>query len=105
MAIESSALPERELLRVHGDPDVGDQRLVELAESDARGRARDFAGPREERLIDLVRSYASEERLRAPIISIPLPGEMGAAMRSGAPLPAPDAQLGTLTFTEWMRSR
>ena len=81
------------------------ERLVELAESDARGRARDLAGPREERLIDLVRSYASEEGLRAPIISIPLPGEMGAAMRSGALLPAPDAQLGTLTFTEWMRSR
>ena len=79
--------------------------LVELAESDARGRARDLAGPREERLIDLVRASASAAGSRAPIISIPLPGGMGAAMRSGALLPGSDAQLGTLTFTEWMRAR
>ena len=81
------------------------ERLVELAESDARGRARDLAGPREERLIDLVRASASAAGSRAPIISIPLPGGMGAAMRSGALLPGPDAQLGTVTFTEWMRPR
>lgn len=81
------------------------ERLVELAESDARGRARDLAGPREERLIDLVRASASAAGSRAPIISIPLPGGMGAAMRSGALLPGPDAQLGTLTFAEWIRAR
>jgi uncharacterized protein YbjT (DUF2867 family) len=81
------------------------ERLVELAESDARGRAPEFAGPREERLIDLVRAFAAAEGLRAPLISIPLPGAMGAAMRSGALLPGPDAQLGTLTFAEWLRSR
>ncbi|SKA95584.1 Uncharacterized conserved protein YbjT, contains NAD(P)-binding and DUF2867 domains [Agreia bicolorata] len=81
------------------------ERLVELAESDARGRARDLAGPREERLIDLVRSYASAEGLRGPIVSVPLPGEMGAAMRSGALLPGPEAELSTQTFDEWLRAR
>lgn len=81
------------------------QRLVELAESDARGRARELAGPREERLIDLVRAFASAKGLRGPIVSIPLPGRMGAAMRSGALLPGPDAQLGTLTFGDWLRAR
>ena len=58
-----------------------------------------------ERLIDLVRASASAAGSRAPIISIPLPGGMGAAMRSGALLPGPDAQLGTLTFAEWIRAR
>ena len=81
------------------------ERLVDLAESDARGRARDLAGPREERLIDLVRASASVGGFRGPIISIPLPGEMGAAMRSGALLPGPDAQRGVLTFSEWLRAR
>jgi uncharacterized protein YbjT (DUF2867 family) len=78
-------------------------RLVELAESDARGRVAEFAGPREERLIDLVRSFAAATGRRGPVVSIPLPGAMGAAMRSGALLPGPDAQLGRLTFAEWLR--
>lgn len=81
------------------------ERLVELAESDAQGRVRDLAGPREERLIDLVRSFASATARRGPIVSVPLPGAMGAAMRSGALLPAPGAQLGTLTFAEWLHDR
>jgi uncharacterized protein YbjT (DUF2867 family) len=81
------------------------ERLVELAESDARGRARDLAGPREERLIDLVRSYASATDRRGPIMSVPLPGGMGAAMRSGALLAGPDAQLGRVTFAEWLAAR
>jgi uncharacterized protein YbjT (DUF2867 family) len=79
------------------------ERLVEVAESDARGRVAEFAGPREERLIDLVRSFASATGRRGPLVSVPLPGAMGAAMRSGALLPGPDAQLGAITFEEWLR--
>jgi uncharacterized protein YbjT (DUF2867 family) len=79
-------------------------RLVELAETDARGRAADLAGPREERLVELARAYAAAKGLRGTIVSIPLPGGMGAAMRSGALLPGPEAQRGTLTFAEWLRA-
>jgi uncharacterized protein YbjT (DUF2867 family) len=80
------------------------ERLVDLAESDAQGRVRALAGPREERLIDLVRSYASATGRGGPIVSIPLPGAMGSAMRSGALLPGSDAQLGRISFADWLRA-
>jgi uncharacterized protein YbjT (DUF2867 family) len=79
-------------------------RLVELAEADARGRATDLAGPREENLVDLARAYAAVAAIRGPIVAVPLPGGMGAAMRNGVLLPGPEAQLGSLTFAEWLRA-
>lgn len=80
-------------------------RLVDIAEADARGRATDLAGPREERLVDLARAYAQATSIGGLVIPVPLPGAMGAAMRSGALLPGPDAQLATLTFDDWLRNR
>lgn len=78
------------------------ERLVELAEQDAQGRVRDLAGPREEKLVSLACAYARAKGIRGSVVAVPLPGGMGAAMRSGALLPGPDAQLSPITFDEWL---
>ncbi|MCR2764534.1 SDR family oxidoreductase [Microbacterium sp. zg.B48] len=76
--------------------------LVALAESAPAGRAPDLAGPREERLVDMVRRFARTQGSRAWIPAIPLPGPAGRAQRDGSLLPAPGALLGTQTYTEWL---
>jgi len=78
------------------------ERLVEIAVSDARGRATDLAGPQEEDLVDLARRYARAVHIRGPLVPVPLPGAMGTAMRTGALLPNPDADRAVATFTTWL---
>jgi len=80
------------------------ERLVDIAVSDARGRATDLAGPREEDLVDVARRYARVMRIRGPILPVPLPGAMGTAMRTGALLPNPDADRAPTTFTAWLQA-
>lgn len=77
-------------------------RLVDLAESGAAGRVDDFAGPREESLAQMVRSYARAIGHRGPTPAVSLPGALGRAQRSGALLPGPGAVLGRQTFAEWL---
>lgn len=81
--------------------EVGEH-LVSLAEAGPAGRARDFAGPREESLVDMVRGLARARGSRAGIPAIPLPGASGRAQRDGSLLPGPDAILGTQTYAEWL---
>lgn len=78
------------------------EHLVSLAEAQPAGRARDLGGPREERLVDMVRALARHRGSRAWIPAIPLPGAMGRAQRNGSLLPGPDAVLGTQTYSEWL---
>ncbi|MEZ3161128.1 SDR family oxidoreductase [Microbacterium sp. BWT-B31] len=78
------------------------ERLVDLAEAGPAGRVPDLAGPREESLVDMVRTYARATGHRGWIPSLPLPGAAGRAMREGALLPGRDAQLGKQTFAEWI---
>lgn len=78
------------------------EHLVTLAEAPPVGRARDLGGPREERLVDMVRAFARHRGARAWIPAIPLPGAIGRAQRDGALLPGPDAVLGTQTYAEWI---
>ncbi|WP_345800255.1 3-beta hydroxysteroid dehydrogenase [Microbacterium sp. AZCO] len=78
-------------------------RLVDFAESEpVNGRARDFGGPREESLVEMVRGYREAAGLRGTIVPVSLPGELGRAQRDGSLLPGPDADLGTQTFAEWL---
>ncbi|RXZ39630.1 SDR family oxidoreductase, partial [Agromyces binzhouensis] len=49
-------------------------RLVEVAEAGAVGRARDLAGPREERLAEMVRRMFAHDGVRRPVVEFPLPG-------------------------------
>lgn len=78
-------------------------RLVDLAEAaPAGGRAPDFAGPREESLVDMVRAWARAVGRSSRIVPVNLPGEFGRAQRDGSLLPGPDAELGIQTFDEWV---
>jgi uncharacterized protein YbjT (DUF2867 family) len=77
-------------------------RLVRLVLDRPRGIAPDLAGPGEEALVDMVRSYARATRSRTRIVQVRLPGVMGAAMRDGGLLPARAAEHGTQSFREWL---
>jgi uncharacterized protein YbjT (DUF2867 family) len=78
------------------------ERLVALAETGPSGRARDLGGPREERLVEMVRAYAHARGSRGWIPAIPLPGAPGKAQRDGSLLPGPDADRGVQTYAEWV---
>ncbi|WP_448003428.1 SDR family oxidoreductase [Agromyces bauzanensis] len=78
------------------------ERLVALAEGAPAGHATDFAGPRLERLEDMIRALAHATGVRGPVIPISLPLKQFAAMKRGAILPGPDATLGRQTFDEWV---
>ncbi len=62
-------------------------------------------GPREESLVDMVRSYARAGGSRAWIPAVPLPGALGRAQRDGSLLPGADADRGVQTYAEWLAAR
>lgn len=77
-------------------------RLVDLALGQPVGLAPDLAGPREEKMVDLIRRYAAARGIRTAVLGVPLPGPFGRALRDGTLLAGPGAQLGTTTFAEWL---
>ncbi len=79
-------------------------RLVEIAEGGPIGDAPDLAGPREERMADLVRRIGAARGGPARVIEFRMPGGFGRAIRDGSILPGPDAQLDATTFDEWLAS-
>ena len=78
------------------------QRVVEIAEGAAQGRAADLAGPREEDLAEMIRRYAHRAGLRRLIVPVRLPTAMMRGMAAGLQLPDAQAQLGSQTFAEWL---
>lgn len=78
------------------------ERLATLAAGPAQGRAEDLAGPREERLDEMIKAYARRIGHRGWIPSVSLPGGQLKAMRAGLGLPGPRAMLGTQTFAQWL---
>ncbi|GAA1961094.1 SDR family oxidoreductase [Microbacterium deminutum] len=78
------------------------EHLVTLAEDGPGGRVRELAGPREESLADMVRSYARAIGHRGWIPEVSLPGALGRAQRNGSLLPQNDPILGRQTFAEWL---
>ncbi|PRB67654.1 SDR family oxidoreductase [Arthrobacter sp. MYb213] len=80
--------------------------LVKLATGEPQGVVADLAGPREERMADLVRAQLAHDAGRAQrVIEVPLPGPMGRAMRDGSLLPGPGARLGSETFADWLNAQ
>lgn len=84
--------------------EVGEH-LTAIAAGSPQGRARDLAGPREERLDEMVRAFARREGHRGWIPRVSLPGPQMKGMRAGLALPSADAVLGRQTFTEWLAER
>lgn len=78
------------------------ERLAALAAAEPRDRVPDLAGPREERLADMVRAFARREGYRGWVPALNVPGPQMAGMRAGHALPGPDAELGRQTFAEWL---
>jgi len=78
------------------------ERLVGLATGAPAGRVADLAGPRVERLADLVRRYARAAGRSGRVVEVPLPGAYGRSMRDGTLLPRPEAELGVQTFEAWL---
>jgi uncharacterized protein YbjT (DUF2867 family) len=78
------------------------ERLVALAVAAPAGRVADLAGPRVERMSDLVRRWAVAAGRRGRVVEVPLPGAYGRAMRDGTLLARPGSDLGVQTFDEWL---
>lgn len=78
------------------------ERLVELAMAAPAGRVPDLAGPRVERMADMVRRTAAASGVRGLIVEVPIPGAYGRAMRDGTLLARPGADIGAQTFDEWV---
>ena len=78
------------------------ERLVALAVATPAGRVADLAGPRVERMSDLVRRWSVATGRRGRVVEVPLPGAYGRAMRDGTLLARPGSDLGVQTFDEWM---
>lgn len=76
--------------------------LASLAAGAPRGRADDLAGPREERLDEMVRDFARRSGHRGWIPSVNLPGAQMKGMRAGCALPGDGALIGSQTFAEWL---
>lgn len=79
-------------------------RLVELAEAGPAGRARDLAGPRDERLAELVRRMLAADGVRRRVLEVRLPGVFGRALATGAVRGGADAARGRTTFDDWLGS-
>jgi uncharacterized protein YbjT (DUF2867 family) len=76
--------------------------LVTAALDRPAGRLPDLAGPRVERMEDLVRQLLHARGRRGLIVPIRLPGRAGTAMAEGSLLPTDDGSRGTLTFDQWL---
>lgn len=79
-------------------------RLVELAEAGPAGRARDLAGPRDERLAEMVRRMLAADGVRRRVFEVRLPGVFGRALATVAVRGGADAARGRITFDDWLRS-
>ena len=76
--------------------------LAAIAAGAPRGVDRDLAGPRVEDMPTLVRRYLGARGDTGRVLTVPLPGRWGKALRDGTLLAGPDARLGTQTFDEWL---
>jgi uncharacterized protein YbjT (DUF2867 family) len=79
-------------------------RLADAVASSPAGRLPDLGGPDEFPVVELVRDSLRESGRRRPVVEIPLPGTLSAAMRAGANL-VPGNRSGGCTWREYLGSR
>lgn len=80
--------------------DVG-ARLADLAHGEPAGRVPDIGGPQVLSVTDLARQYLTAVGKRRLVVSVPLPGRVARAYRSGGHL-APDRAVGTIPFDQYL---
>jgi uncharacterized protein YbjT (DUF2867 family) len=78
--------------------------LVDAALGQPAGRLPDLAGPRVERMDELVRQVVQAQGRRSLIVPLRIPGRAGTAMAEGGLLPTDDGSRGTQTFDQWLAS-
>jgi uncharacterized protein YbjT (DUF2867 family) len=81
--------------------DVGDE-LARLALTSPAGMAPELAGPREERVPDMVRRLVARRGRRTLVLTLPVPGTGGRAMSRGGLLPTGQGPRSARTFEEWL---
>lgn len=81
------------------------EHVLTLAESAPTGRVTDIAGPREEQLDAMIRSWAEAGGRRGPVVAVSLPTAQMRGMRQGLALPQADALRLGPTFAEWLAAR
>jgi hypothetical protein len=54
------------------------------------------------RMAELLRAVSAARGRAARVIELPLPGGFGRALRDGAVLPGPEAQIDPVTVEEWL---
>jgi uncharacterized protein YbjT (DUF2867 family) len=86
------------------DPHVVATVLADAAEAGPGGRLAPVAGPQVRPLGELARAWARARERRAIALTLPLPGRMGRALRSGALVPGEEAVPGGAGFGEWLRA-
>jgi uncharacterized protein YbjT (DUF2867 family) len=79
-------------------------RLADVALRQPVGRAPDMGGPEVREVGDLARVYLRARGLRRPVLALPVPGRVAAAIRRGALL-VPDRQEGRRTWEEFLAER
>lgn len=78
-------------------------RLVRAAEHGPRGRLPDFGGPEVLTLGEMARTWKAARGVRKPIVNLPLPGRLGAALRAGRNTLQGGGERGTVRWEEWLR--
>ena len=76
-------------------------RLLACVDDGPAGRAPDIGGPAVHSHAELARIYLNARHRRRRVISVPVPGKIGAGYRSGANLAA-DNPVGTRTFADFL---
>jgi uncharacterized protein YbjT (DUF2867 family) len=67
-------------------------------------RAPDVAGPEVLRYGDMMRAWLAAQRMRKPVLNLPIWGSMAAAFRSGG-VTAPGRAVGRTTWRQWLAMR
>lgn len=80
------------------------QHLVDLAAGVPQGWTREIAGPREERLEQMIIAYARAIGSHWWLPTVSLPGALGRAQRDGTLLPGPGCVRGGQTFAAWLET-
>ena len=78
------------------------EHLSVLAMGDPHGRAVDMAGPRTERMDEMVVRLGRQRGDRRPKVRVGMPGKVGRQIKDGGLLPLDGALIGEVTFDEWL---
>lgn len=76
--------------------------LVRIASGVPQGRVGDLRGPHQESVPSMTRRLLRQRGSHRPVLTVPLPGKAGKAMRSGALIPTDPGTVGTQSYAEWL---